>query len=204
MFTGIIETVGRVSALEPTAAGFRIRIVSDLGAEVRAGDSIAVNGVCLTATAAGTAEISAEIGPETARVTTMSCLKAGAAVNLERAMRADGRFGGHLVLGHVDAMGAIESLRQEAEFWWVTVSYPSVLDAYLIHRGSIAVDGISLTVAARPGVFVCRSYTPGTIRTSKGGAGGSRQSGCDVVKYVVRAAEVMGSEPASRGETARR
>src|SRR5690606_9764048 len=91
--------------------------------------------------------VHAEIGPETARVTTLGALNPGALVNLERPLRADGRFGGHFVQGHVDGTGYIEELRQDAEFYWVTVSFPPKMAPFIIHRGSIALDGISLTVA---------------------------------------------------------
>ena len=146
MFTGLIESVGEVAEVAAIDAGFSLRINSDIAGDLHLGESIAVNGVCLTVVtrnAAGT--FSAEIGPETARVTSLGSLKAGSLVNLERAMPADGRFGGHIVLGHVDGTGTIQAIRPEADFSWVTVTYPAALAPYLIHRGSIAVDGISLT-----------------------------------------------------------
>jgi riboflavin synthase len=148
MFTGLIEAIGEVVEIRPVESGFRIRVQSEVARELRAGESVAVNGVCLTAIGATSGELQAEIGPETASVTSLGALKAGSLVNLERAMRADGGFGGHLVLGHVDGTGTIERIRPEADFWWVTVSFPAGLAPYLIHRGSIAVDGISLTLAS--------------------------------------------------------
>ena len=91
--------------------------------------------------------MSAEVGPETVRVTTLGSLREGAPMNLERPLRADGRLGGHFVQGHVDAIGQIEEIRAEAEFHWLTVAFPRRLAPYLVHKGSIAVDGISLTIA---------------------------------------------------------
>ena len=137
MFTGLIESVGEIADVTAVDAGYRLRITSGIAAELRPGESIAVNGVCLTAVAADMAPgaFSAEIGPETAKVTSLGHLKQGALVNLERAMPANGRFGGHMVLGHVDGTGTIESIRPEADFWWVTVGYPSGLAPYLIQIG---------------------------------------------------------------------
>ena len=150
MFTGLIESVGEIAEVKAIDAGFTLRIASDIAGDLRLGESVAVNGVCLTVVdiAKAPGVFSTEIGPETARVTSLGHLQAGAAVNLERAMPANGRFGGHMVLGHVDGTGTIQSIRPEAEFSWFTVGYPDRLAPYLIHRGSIAVDGISLTIAA--------------------------------------------------------
>src|SRR3954471_24992318 len=105
MFTGLVEAVGRVVDSEPIAGGVRIRIATSLSAELTPGDSLAVNGVCLTVVAAQDGEVSADIGPETSRVTTLGALRNGAIVNLERPLRADSRLGGHFVQGHVDAVG---------------------------------------------------------------------------------------------------
>jgi riboflavin synthase len=129
-------------------------------------------------------------------VTSLGSLHAGSLINLERAMQANGRFGGHLVLGHVDGTGTVQAIRPEAEFTWMTIGYPASLAAYLIHRGSIAVDGISLTVAKLDGgvLRLCRSCpSPGRIRIC-----GRRAPAiavnleCDMVgKYVVRALEQL-------------
>src|SRR5690348_3426382 len=124
MFTGLIETIGEVLEVKPTAGGVRLRIGSPLAAELKNGDSVAVNGVCLTAIVAGVNAVEADVGPETRRVTTLGGVTPGTLVNLERPLRADGRFGGHFVQGHVDAVGRIEALRAEAEFHWLTVSFP--------------------------------------------------------------------------------
>src|SRR6266849_6364458 len=147
MFTGLVEGVGELVERKPTSGGFRLRIGSRLASELAPGDSLAVNGVCLTVILAEKNEVHADIGPETVRVTTLGWLPRGSAVNLERPLRADSRFGGHFVQGHVDAVGGLEGRRPEAEFEWVTVSFPPHLAPYFVVKGSIAVDGISLTVA---------------------------------------------------------
>ena len=147
MFTGLVEAVGELVERKPTSGGFRLRIASALAPEVATGDSLAVNGVCLTVILAENLEIHADVGPETVRVTTLGSLPRGTVLNLERPLRADSRFGGHFVQGHVDAVGHVEELREDEEFHWLTVSYPSHLAPLIVHKGSIAVDGISLTVA---------------------------------------------------------
>jgi riboflavin synthase len=147
MFTGIIETLGEVAEVKPTPSGFRLRLTTSLSQELTSGDSIAVNGVCLTVVAADVAGVHLDVSPETLRVATLGSLKRGALVNLERPLRADGRLDGHFVQGHVDATGSIEELRNDGDCWWVTVKFPSSLAAQIVRKGSIAVDGISLTVA---------------------------------------------------------
>ena len=147
MFTGLIETLGEVAEVKPTPAGFRLRLTTALSTELTAGDSVAVNGVCLTVVSADPDGVHMDVSPETLRVSALGSLKRGASVNLERPMRADARIGGHFVQGHVDATGSIEELRQDGDFWWVTVKFPPSLAAQIVRRGSIAVDGISLTVA---------------------------------------------------------
>lgn len=201
MFTGLIESVGEVVEVSTIAAGFTVRIRSDIGADLRAGESVAVNGVCLTVVetdntpGSASGEWRAEIGPETARVTSLGSLKAGSLVNLERAMPADGRFGGHIVLGHVDATGTIQAIRPDADFSWVSVSYPPSLGPYLIHRGSIAVDGISLTIAKLEAAAFDVQIVPFTwshtnLRAARAGERVNLE--CDMVgKYVVKAIEQM-------------
>src|SRR5436190_22077511 len=111
MFTGLIESVGRVEAVTASAGGMQIAIATGLAPELHPGESVAVNGVCLTATSRYTARLRADIGPETARITTLGALKTGQPVNLERSMRADSRFGGHFVQGHVDGVGLLRTIR---------------------------------------------------------------------------------------------
>jgi riboflavin synthase len=198
MFTGLIESVGKIAEVKAIDAGFNLRITTDMAADLRLGESVSVNGVCLTVVANTQGSFSAEIGPETAKVTSLGALGEGSLVNLERAMPANGRFGGHMVLGHIDGTGAIESIRAEADFSWITVSYPTSLAGYLIHRGSVAVDGISLTVAKLDTATFDVQVVPFTfshtnLRNAR--AGDRVNLECDMVgKYVVRAIEVMGTK----------
>jgi riboflavin synthase len=196
MFTGLVETVGELVERKTTSGGFRLRIGTTMAPELSPGDSLAVNGVCLTVILAEANEVHADIGPETVRVTTLGSLPRGSALNLERPLRADGRFGGHFVQGHVDAIGHVEELRQDSEFHWLTVSYPPHLAPFIVHKGSIAVDGISLTVA---GLGVDRfdvQVVPYTMDHTNLGRAQIRERvniECDMVgKYVVRAAELAG------------
>jgi riboflavin synthase len=147
MFTGIVETLGEVAEVKPTPSGFRLRLSTDLSADLKPGDSVAVNGVCLTVVSADADGVHMDVSPETIRVTAMGSLKRGTSVNLERPLRADGRIDGHFVQGHVDATGSIEEVRADGDSWWVTVKFPPSLASQIVRKGSIAVDGISLTVA---------------------------------------------------------
>jgi riboflavin synthase len=147
MFTGIVEMVGLVAEVKPTAAGFRLRLNTELSRELAPGDSLAVNGVCLTVAAGDADGVHMDVSPETIRVSALGALKRGAAVNLERPMRADGRFGGHFVQGHVDATGSVEEIRQDGDCWWLTIKFPPSLAGQIVRKGSITIDGISLTVA---------------------------------------------------------
>jgi riboflavin synthase len=199
MFTGLVESVGELverKALSGTSGGFRLRIDTPLAAELSPGDSLAVNGVCLTVIAAERREVHADIGPETVRVTTLGSLPHGSRVNLERPLRADSRFGGHFVQGHVDATGYLEELRRDAEFHWMTVSFPPSLAPFIVHKGSIAVDGISLTVAGLGADRFDIMVVPFTMEHTNLGAIQRRDRvnlECDMVgKYVVRAAELAG------------
>ena len=206
MFTGLVEAVGELIERKPIDRGFRLRIGTTLASGLSPGDSLAVNGVCLTVILAEKHEVHADVGPETDRVTTLGSLAHGSALNLERPLRADSRFGGHFVQGHVDGVGHIEELREDAEFHWLTVSFPPQLAPYLVHKGSIAVDGISLTVA---GLGVDRfdvQLVPFTMQHTNLHRAQARDRvnlECDMVgKYVVRAAELAGLtlSPARPGE----
>lgn len=196
MFTGLIEAVGEIVEIRPIASGFRIRVRGDLRTEFREGESVAVNGVCLTAVTTHSGELHAEIGPESARVTSLGALRPGSFVNLERAMRADARFGGHVVLGHVDGTGTIQRICPDADFWWVSVSFEPALAPYLVHRGAIAVDGISLTIAALDRLrfdvqIVPHTWTHTSLKHARVGDAVNLET--DIVgKYVVRAVELMG------------
>jgi riboflavin synthase len=147
MFTGLIETIGEIAEVKPTPAGFRLRLQTDLSSALTPGDSLAVNGVCLTVVSADADAVNMDVSPETIRVSALGSLKRGDRVNLERPIRADARVGGHFVQGHVDATGTIEEIRSGEDYWWVTVKFPPSLAAQIVRKGSIAVDGISLTVA---------------------------------------------------------
>jgi riboflavin synthase len=147
MFTGLIEAVGTVASLDRVEGGYRLAIGSTLASELREGDSLAVNGVCLTVVAHHGERLAFDIGPESARVTALGTLRPGMPVNLERAMRADTRVGGHFVQGHVDGTGTLVAIREEAEFTWMAFAFPSEAAPYVIPKGAVAVDGISLTVA---------------------------------------------------------
>jgi riboflavin synthase len=196
MFTGLIEGVGELMECKPTGGGFRMRIATPLASELLPGDSLAVNGVCLTVILAERGEIHADVGPETVRVTTLGAAERGIVLNLERPLRVDQRFGGHFVQGHVDAIGHVEELRQEAEFHWLTVSFPSALAPLIVHKGSIAVDGISLTVAGLGADRFDIMVVPFTMQHTNLGRIKVRDRvnlECDMVgKYVVRAAELAG------------
>jgi riboflavin synthase len=151
MFTGLIESTALIERVDAVATSRRLRVATPLGAlgwDVREGDSVAVNGVCLTAIETSAEGFSAEVSPETLRVTTLGGFAAGRRVNLERPLRADGRLGGHFVLGHVDAVGRISALRPDGESHWLEVTFPPDLASLLVLKGSITIDGISLTVAA--------------------------------------------------------
>ncbi len=196
MFTGLVEAVGELVDRTPTSGGFRLRLASPLADELSPGDSLAVNGVCLTVVIAADREIQLDIGPETAKVTTLGTIDVGTVVNLERPLRADGRLGGHFVQGHVDAVGYIEHLRADADFQWITVAFPPQLAPFLVPKGSIAVDGISLTVAAlgvdRFDVQVI-PFTMAHTNLARAQVRSRVNLEVDMVgKYVVRAAELAG------------
>ena len=194
MFTGLIESVGHVEHATPAESGVRLRVRTALAAEMCAGDSIAVNGVCLTVVATDAGAVSADLGPETLRVTTLGSLRTGQPVNLERAMRADSRFGGHFVQGHVDVTAEVRTLRKDGDAHCLTFSFGDVLAACLIPKGSVAVDGVSLTVAAlRDGeldvMVVPFTWGHTNLRALYPSARVNLE--CDMVgKYVVRATQI--------------
>jgi riboflavin synthase len=196
MFTGLVESVGEVLERKATSGGCRLRIGSPLAPELKPGDSLAVNGVCLTVILAEEREVHADVGPETVRVTTLGGLTRGTRVNLERPLRADGRLGGHFVQGHVDAIGHVEELRPEADFHWLTVSFPAHLAPFIVHKGSIAVDGISLTVAGLGADRFDVQIVPFTLDHTNLASAQIRDRvnlECDMVgKYVARALEIAG------------
>ena len=200
MFTGLVESVGRVRSVEPVTAGSRLQIETALASELSPGDSLAVNGVCLTVTTIDGGRIGADVGPETARITTLGRVVEGQSVNLERSLRADGRFGGHFVQGHVDGEGVVEAIRPDGEAHWLTIRFPAALSPLFVKKGSVAIDGISLTVADLRAAQMDVMIIPFTwTHTSLAGlrAGARVNLECDVIgKYVARAAQVFGSPEA--------
>ncbi len=197
MFTGLVEAVGEVIGARPAPGGLRLQIRTPLAAELALGDSLAVNGVCLTVVDLAGTRVDADLGPETLRVTTFGTVREGALVNLERPLRADSRLGGHFVQGHVDGVGVIAALRAESDFSWLTVSFPGHVAPYLVPKGSVAVDGISLTVAALHAERFDVQIVPFTLshtNLSRAQPGDRVNLECDMVgKYVVRALELRGS-----------
>lgn len=149
MFTGIIEEIGTVRRIEHGAKGARLTIQAKTVLEdTRIGDSIATNGVCLTVVSMTDDSFSADVMAESLRRSSLGTLQGGSPVNLERAMAANGRFGGHIVSGHIDGTGTIASQKREDNAVWVKVKTPAPLLRYIVEKGSIAIDGVSLTVAA--------------------------------------------------------
>jgi riboflavin synthase len=166
MFTGIIEEVGRVQNLTHEHGNRRLTVSSSqLVKELRQGDSIAVSGVCLTAVDITPSSIGFDLAEETWNRTSFSRIKPGALVNLELPMRADGRFGGHIVQGHVDGTGKFVALEPIADTdnYWLKIEIPPELARYVIFKGSLSIEGISLTVAAIEGTKVTVAIIPHTI-----------------------------------------
>jgi riboflavin synthase len=191
MFTGIVRERGRVASFEEG------RLVVESGIHAGLGDSVAVDGVCLTVVSADASGVHADVSPETARVTTIGTLKRGSSVNLERPLRADGRFGGHFVQGHVDGTGTIEELREDGDSYWLTVKFPAALAPFIVRKGSIAVNGVSLTVAGLDDrhldvQIIPHTWAQTTFHTLR--AGDPVNLECDLLgKYVARAIEVSGA-----------
>ena len=171
MFTGLVEDLGTVAAVDATADGARLTVRSRLAGKLGEGDSVAVNGVCLTAVAVGDGSFGADVMHETLRRSSLGEAREGARVNLELALRADGRLGGHVMQGHVDGVGTIEAVRQDGFARVVTISADAALLRYVVEKGSIAVDGVSLTIATVDEDGFDVSLIPETLeRTSLGAA----------------------------------
>ena len=190
MFTGLVEATGLVDSVRAVSSGRALSIQTPLGAELSDGDSIAVSGVCLTVTSHSATGFSATVSPETLRVTTLGALAPSSLVNLERPLRADARLGGHFVLGHVDAVGSVSSIDPDGDCYWLRVELPESLSRFLIHKGSIALDGVSLTIAslddARIGVQVV-PFTWAHTSMSQWRPGTAINVEADVIgKYVAR------------------
>ncbi len=169
MFTGLISDLGRVASLQRDGRGATLRIESALARELQSGDSVAVNGVCLTATEVTADGFAAEAMNETLERSSLAALAAGSPVNLELALRASDRLGGHVVQGHVDGTATVTAVREEGFARVLELAAPPALARYLVEKGSVALDGVSLTVSAlAPGGF-CVSLIPETLaRTNLG------------------------------------
>jgi riboflavin synthase len=166
MFTGIIEEVGHVSEITHEGGNRRLTVSSsDLVRELKKGDSIAVSGVCLTAVEITAKSVGFDLAEETWNRTSFSRIKEGALVNLELPMRADGRFGGHIVQGHVDGTGKFLALEPipDTDNYWLRIEIPPELARYVIFKGSLAIEGISLTVAGIEGTKVTVAIIPHTV-----------------------------------------
>lgn len=166
MFTGIIEEIGRIAKIEQRGENRRVTITaSKLNQELRTGDSVAVSGVCLTALNIKADSFSADLAPETWTRTSFSRIHEGALVNLELPMKADGRFGGHVVQGHVDGVGKLIALEQISDSgnFWLRIEIPSEVERYTVFKGSICIEGISLTVAELEGQKCAVAIIPHTV-----------------------------------------
>ena len=170
MFTGLIADVGSVTALERAGAGATLRIRTRLADELAEGDSIAVNGVCLTATSVGEGAFQAQAMSETLTRSSLGALRAQGQVNLELPLRVQDRLGGHVVLGHVDGTGTVRAIRDEGFARVLEIEVEPSLRRYLVEKGSVAIDGVSLTVSALPEDGFAVSLIPETLRRTNLGA----------------------------------
>jgi riboflavin synthase len=195
MFTGLIESLGTVVRLDAIPAGWRVGVRTTLAPDLQLGDSLSVDGVCLTVVANTDGVVSADIGPETARVTTLGGLREGHAVNLERAARADTRLGGHLVQGHVDTTASIDRVEAEGDAHWIGVQLPPSVSRLVVPKGSVAVSGVSLTVAhlhADRFEVMIIPFTWEHTNLSSLRVGDPVNLECDMVgKYVARAVDAF-------------
>jgi riboflavin synthase len=190
MFTGLIQDIGKVESVDAGGDGARLRIATTLGSDIALGDSVAVNGICLTATAADPDGFETEAMNQTLAVTALGGVEAGARVNLELAMQATDRLGGHIVQGHVDGVGEVLDVADDGFARRVRVALPPGLLRYAVDKGSITLSGASLTIAELGGEWVEVSLIPETLdRTNLGELtpGSKLNVECDIVaKYVER------------------
>ena len=166
MFTGIVEEVGRVTSIEQHGENRRITVAAENAPkELKSGHSVAVSGVCLTALDIKPGSFCADLAPETWALTSFSRIHEGALVNLELPMKADGRFGGHIVQGHVDGVGKLIGLERiaDSENFWLSVELPSEVAKYTVYKGSVCIEGISLTVARLEGRICTIAIIPHTV-----------------------------------------
>ena len=169
MFTGIVEEVGRVTRIEQRGENRRITVTAEhVPNQLQTGDSVSVSGVCLTALDLQPGSFSADLAPETWKRTSFSRIHEGALVNLELPMKADGRFGGHIVQGHVDGVGKLIALERIADStnWWLHIELPESVEKYTVYKGSIAIEGISLTVAKLEGNRCTVAIIPHTVEAT--------------------------------------
>jgi riboflavin synthase len=189
MFTGIVKELGRIESVDRSDDGARLRIRADLASELAEGDSVSVNGACLTATAAGNGAFEADVMHQTLSLTTLGELDSDSPVNLELAVRADDRLGGHVVQGHVDGTGMVTDVTDDGFAKRLRIELPSELLPYVVERGSIAIEGVSLTVASLDDPAVEVSLIPETLeRTTLGRTepGDRLNVECDVLARYVR------------------
>ena len=189
MFTGIVKELGQVGAVEGSADGARLRVRAELVSELREGDSVAVNGACLTATSVEEGAFEADVMRQTLELTTLGGLEPGSRVNLELPLRAGDRLGGHVVQGHVDGTGSVTEVTQDGIAKRLRLELPEELAPYVVERGSIAIEGVSLTVAGLADDVVEVSLIPETLeRTTLGTveAGDRLNLECDVLARYVR------------------
>jgi riboflavin synthase len=203
MFTGLVADIGTIGAIEAGKGGSRLRIETQLAAEISPGDSVSVGGACLTATTAAAGAFEAEVMNQSLSLTTLGGLGPGDAVNLELALRASDRLGGHIVQGHVDGVGTVASVLEDGFARRLRILAPDELLSLIAERGSIAVDGVSLTVSAIDGEEIEVSLIPETLeRTTLGGlAAGDRVNlECDVVARYLQRLDRGSEEPLQRSE----
>lgn len=205
MFTGIVEETGSIMSISGGSNSGVVRILCQkILSDLKIGDSVAVNGVCLTVSQKDRNGFSADVMPETIRRSGLGQLKTGSAVNLERAMAADGRFGGHIVSGHIDGTGKIRSLRKEENALWMEVECSPELMELIVEKGSICIDGISLTVARTGNDYFSVSLIPHTaaVTTMKDRKRGDLVNlETDIIgKYVKKLMSLQVSQPSSESQ----
>jgi riboflavin synthase len=190
LFTGLVQDRGRIERIARAGDGVRLTITSSLSEQLHEGDSVAVNGVCLTATTVGEATFAADVMNETLERSSLAAAQEGGRVNLELPLRASDRLGGHIVQGHVDAIGKVVSVAPDGFARRIVIEAPAFVLRYVVHKGSIAVDGVSLTVAELTDQSFTVSLIPETLeRTTLGDAQPGTQVNLEVdvlAKYVER------------------
>jgi riboflavin synthase len=205
MFTGIVEEVGRVTRIEQRGESRRITVAAEnVTNELKTGDSVAVSGVCLTALDIKPGSFCADLAPETWDRTSFSRMHEGTLVNLELPLKADGRFGGHIVQGHVDGVGKLITLERiaDSDNWWLRIELPHDVEKYTVYKGSISIEGISLTVAKLEGRSCTAAIIPHTVEMTnleslKPGDPVNLEADL-IAKYVEK---MMGREPAESALT---